>query len=149
MNKPENVYFADLMTDPLRQWAVAVGRHLVWQASRPNVPHTVRECWIGTDHALYIRYTNRSGQFGARFARLHHDPTSGQLLDPMMREHATGSAAQQASNLYDGGLGGGPPATVEWTDDLGYHWWGDTPSAGWPKAVDSPRSDIIAGVDQT
>jgi hypothetical protein len=67
----------------------------------------------------------------------------------MMREHATGSAAQQASNLYDGGLGGGPPATVEWTDNLGYGWWGDTPSAGWPKAVDSPRSNTIAGIDQT
>lgn len=135
------MYYADLMAEPMRRWGVAVGRHLVWQAA--NGPQTVRECWLGADLALYVRYANRSGWFGARFAGLHIDPTSGRPIDPAVREHSSGSAAQQASNLYDGGLGGGAPAAVEWTDDLGFGWWGDVPPGGWAGAVTGARLDTI------
>lgn len=126
------------MAEPLRRWGIAVGRHLVWQAA--SGPLVVDECWLGTDLALYVRY---AGRFGARFAGLHIDPTSGRPIDARVREHSAGSAAQQASNLYDGGLGGGAPATVEWTDEQGYGWWGDTPPAGWADAVNGARLDTF------
>ncbi|SDD50153.1 hypothetical protein [Actinokineospora iranica] len=145
MDKPDNVYFADLVSDAMRQWAVAVARHLVWQADATKSMQTVRECWVGTGFVLYVRYLNRSGRFGARFAGLHIDPTSGQPLDPALRVHSSGSAAQQASNLMDGRIGGGPPsAAVEWTDDLGFGWWGDSPRPlDWAGAVNSPRIDTV------
>lgn len=144
LDRPENVYFADLMAEPLRLWAIAVGRNFLWQASRPGGPHAITECWIGADLALYARYSNPAGHFGARFAALHHDPVSGGLLDPALREHSSGSAAQQASNLLDGGLGGGQPANGEWTDDSGYRWWGDVPDVGWPAAVRGARMETLS-----
>jgi hypothetical protein len=144
VEKPKNVYFADLMAEPLEQWAVAVGQQLVWQVSQPNASQrNVWECWIGEDGALYIRYSDAAGKFGARFENLHYDPTSGQLLDPMTREHSCGSAAQQASNLYDGRMNATTVPTNAWTDNEGYRWWGDAPDLGWPAAVVQPRSHTI------
>jgi hypothetical protein len=44
-----------------------------------------------------------------------------------------------AVNFYDGGFNGPPPQDAEWTDSLGYEWWGDSPPEGWEQAVDNPR----------
>lgn len=95
---PRNPYYADLVAKAHRQWAVAVAENLVWLAGRPHSLHTVNECWIDIGLALCLRYSNTAGRFAARFAHLEVSPITGPL-SPTLREHDSGSAAQQASDF--------------------------------------------------
>lgn len=139
VKEPPNIYFADFM----RSWAVSVAHCFVWMGTRRTAesvddgPNVFHECWVDENLALYVRYSHFSRKVGARFARLDIDPTSTRPLDPISRENSSASSVQQASNFYDGGLNGAPPDETEWTDSLGYAWWGDTPSEGWAQAVDN------------
>lgn len=139
--RPHNPYYADLVADAHRQWAIAVAENLVWLASQPYSLHTVNECWIDTDLAMCLRYSNTAGRFAARFARLHVSPITGPL-NPVLREHDSGSAVQQASNFLDVKLGGGPPDRCEWTDADGRRWWGDAPVDSWPSVLD-PHNRLV------
>ncbi|MGK8501791.1 hypothetical protein [Nocardia asiatica] len=138
---PRNPYYADLVAEAHRQWAVAVAENLVWLAGRPHSLHTVDECWIDTGTAMCLRYSNTVGRFAARFAHLEVSPITGPL-SPTLREHDSGSAVQQASNLFTVRLGGGPPERWEWTDPDGRRWWGDSPADGWPSVL-LPRNRLV------
>ncbi|MGF6889034.1 hypothetical protein ABIA39_008505 [Nocardia sp. GAS34] len=127
--RPSDPLYADLLPSDRQRWALAVAENVVWYSRQPHALHTIDDCWIDTDLAMCLCYSNTGGRFAARFTRLEVSP----LFGP---EHPPYSASEQASNLYSVQLGGGPPARSEWTDPDGRSWWGDAPARGWPHVLD-------------
>ncbi|MGV9675853.1 hypothetical protein ACWDSJ_11295 [Nocardia sp. NPDC003482] len=126
---PDNPRYADLFTEPRRRWATAVGENVVWLSRQRHALHVVDDCWVDTDLALCLCYSNTGGRFAVRFARPEVSPLFGPAYPPR-------TASEQASNLYTVQLGGGAPGRREWTSPDGREWWGDAPAAGWPHVLD-------------
>lgn len=144
MERPPNVYFADL----LREWSLAVARMLVWRSVRDgnsgDSELSIQECWVGEDLAVYARYLWFSRRMAARCGQIDADPATSTRFDAFNRNTHASSSGQQASNLYDIQLAEGPYCGAEWTDSLGYEWWGDTPEEGWKKTVEQlPRLNTV------
>lgn len=155
---PEKTYFVDLM----RTWALSVAENLVDRAEcehRRRIErsggvdaapefHVVVESWVADDCAIYLRYRHYGSRIGVRIADLDLDRVTGTRLDHARRDDLLGSSVGFANNLYDTVLESGPPPAEEreWTDSLGYEWWGDpTPPRGWNRAIhDTPRLETIS-----
>jgi hypothetical protein len=127
------LYFSDWFGDnptpaAHRQWAIAVAENVIWRSLQPHAYHIIEECWIDDELALCLRYSNRRGRYGVRFAKLEMSP-----ITPPLPPRSTG---EQGSNFYDVQLGGGEPGRCDWTEPDGREWWRDAPAAGWPRLLD-------------
>jgi hypothetical protein len=98
-------------------WAISVARAFLVVVERERAagldPVIIDECWVGTDLAIYIRYTssfNPEAHAGQRIPNSNIDPTSG--------GYAEDRDKQGLWFLHD--LQG--PANSVFVDSLGYDW---------------------------
>src|SRR5262245_9675842 len=75
--RPVNPGYAEVFDPARRVWAVAVAENIVWAATAPHALHVVDDCWIDTDLALCLCYTNTGGRFGVRWASTEVSPLFG------------------------------------------------------------------------
>lgn len=146
--RPPNPSYTELVGDAHCRWAIAVAENLVWLAAQPSALHGIDSCWVDTELAICVQYSNRPsaygesstslGRFGFR-ARAEISPISG-ALHPGVEDRVSGFASKQASNLLDVQMAGGPPDPddVRWVDPEGREWWGAEPVGGWATVGESP-----------
>lgn len=117
-------------------WTISVAQAFLQVVERERAagldPVIIDECWVGTDLAIYIRYTssfNSGAHAGHRIPNSNIDPTSG--------GYAEGPDKQGLWFLHD--LQG--PSESVFVDPLGYEWAGYDPQPeSWQYCVEQlPR----------
>lgn len=106
-------------------WAAQVARRVRALGGQSGYSPRLVDVWLTDDLALHVRYHIGNAALAARIGRLDVDPTSMQ---------APRDSARLASDLFH--TLHDAPDRPEWIDELGFGWWGDVPSDGWP-AVDT------------